>query len=308
MRRTAKLVGLVGLVVAAAASVVVTAQQRFRAGVEFVHFNVIVTDRSGTPVTGLTADDFEIRERGALQAIQHFAAGDPGAMPPLHLGFLLDLSGSMENDIKDVRTAAIRFLGAVDTAVDVTLVDFDTEVRMARFRADDFPRLIERIRMRKPGGWTAFYDALATYLHGTAAQTGQKIAVVYTDGADTRSTLNRGEVFDLLKVSDVTVYVIGYLEAHAASARLGQRQLLTRLSDATGGQAFFPTSLKDIDGIYDRIRDEILARYSLGWVSTDDRADGSWRDVEIRLTRKDLKGVRIRTRGGYYAPYRPGQP
>lgn len=306
--RTARLVGLVGLVVAAAASVVVTAQQRFRAGVEFVHFNVVVTDRSGTPLTGLTADDFEIRERGAVQTIQHFAAGDPEAMPPLHLGFLLDLSGSMETDIRDVRTAAIRFLGAVETAVDVTLVDFDTEVRMARFRADDFPRLIERIRMRKPGGWTAFYDAFATYLHGTAAQTGQKIAVVYTDGADTRSTLNRGEVFDLLKMADVTVYVIGYLEGHAASARLGQRQLLTRLSDATGGQAFFPASLKDIDKFYDQIRGEILARYSLGWVSTDDRTDGAWRDVEIRLTRTDLKGVRIRTRGGYYAPYRPGQP
>lgn len=301
-------VGLVGLVALAAASVAVTGQQRFRGGVDLVHFGVVVADRSGTPVTGLTVENFEVLERGTGQTIQHFAAGDPEAMPPLHLGFLLDLSGSMENDIRDVRTAAIRFLSAVDNAVDVTLVDFDTEVRMARFGADDFPRLIERIRMRTPRGWTAFYDAFATYLHGTAAQTGQKIAIVYTDGADTRSTLTRAEILDLLKASDVTVYAIGYLEGHSSSSRLDQRQMLSRFSDTTGGQAFFPTTLKEIDKIYDQIRGEILARYSIGYVSTDDRADGAWRDVEIRLTGTSLRGARVRTRGGYFAPYRPTQP
>jgi Ca-activated chloride channel homolog len=289
-------------------SVVVTGQQRFRGGVELVHFGVVVSDRSGAPISGLTIDDFEVRERGTRQTIQHFAAGDPETMPPLHLGFLLDLSGSMENDIKDVRTAAIRFLGAVDSAVDVTLVDFDTEVRMARFNADDFPRLIERIRMRSPKGWTAFYDAFATYLHGTAAQTGQKIAVMYTDGADTRSTLSRSEMLELLKAADVTVYAIGYLEGHSSSSKLDQRQILSRFADTTGGQAFFPTSLREIDKIYDQITGEIVSRYSIGYVSSDERADGAWRDVEIRLTRKDLKGARVRTRAGYFAPYRPSQP
>jgi Ca-activated chloride channel homolog len=301
--------GMAFIAIAALAAVaVVPGQQRFRAGVELVHFGVVVTDRSGAPITGLTAEDFEVIEEGTRQTIQHFAAGDPDAMPPLHLGFLLDMSGSMERDMADVRTAAIRFLGAVDTATDVTLVDFDTEVRMARFAADDFPRLIERIRMRKPGGWTAFFDALATYLHGTAAQSGQKIAVVYTDGADTRSTLNRTEVLDLLKASDVTMYVIGYLEGHSSSARLDQRQLLSRFSNLTGGQAFFPSSLREVDRIYDQIRAEILSRYSIGYVSTDERADGAWRNVQIRVTRADLKGVRIRTRAGYFAPWRPQQP
>jgi Ca-activated chloride channel homolog len=303
--------GGVALVVVAMLGVVAAAlpaQQRFRAGVELVHFGVVVTDRSGTPITGLTAEDFEILEEGTPQTIQHFAAGDPELMPPLHLGFLLDMSGSMERDVADVRTAAIRFLGAVNTAVDVTLVDFDTEVRMARFAADDFPRLIERIRMRKPGGWTAFYDALATYLHGTATQTGQKVAVVYTDGADTRSTLHRTEILDLLKASDVTMYVIGYLEGQSSSARLDQRQLLSRFTDLTGGQAFYPSSLRDIDRIYDQIRGEIMSRYSIGYVSTDERTDGAWRDVRIRVTRPDLKGVRVRTRPGYFAPWRPQQP
>jgi Ca-activated chloride channel homolog len=284
------------------------AQQRFRAGVELVHFGVVVTDRSGTPITGLTADDFEVVEEGTRQTIQHFAAGDPDLMPPLHLGFLLDMSGSMERDVADVRTAAIRFLGAVDTAVDVTLVDFDTEVRMARSGTNPLPPPPERTRPPKPGGWTAFYDALATYLHGTAAQTGQKIAVVYTDGADTKSTLHRGEILDLIKASNVTMYVIGYLEGQSSAARLDQRQLLNRFTGLTGGQAFYPTSLREIDGIYDQIRGEILSRYSIGYVSTDERMDGAWRDVRIRVTRPDLKGVRVRTRSGYFAPWRPEQP
>src|SRR5437868_4139568 len=118
---------------ALAASTVGAAQQTFRTAIDLVHFGVVVTDKQGTPITGLTADDFEIKEAGKPQTIKFFAAGDPAAAPPLHLGFLLDASGSMEEDMKDVRTAAIKFLNTMDQAEDITLVDFDTEVRMARY-------------------------------------------------------------------------------------------------------------------------------------------------------------------------------
>ena len=301
MRRAAGLViTLVGLSVAAPSAL----RQTFRAGVDLVHFGVVVTDRDGSPISGLTRDDFEIKERGKAQAIRYFAAGNIEEAPPLHIGFLLDTSGSMQADMDDVRTAAIKFLSAVDTAVDVTLVDFDTEVRVARFGRDDYPRLIERIRMRKPDGWTAFYDAFATYLHTASSQTGQKVAVVYTDGGDTRSTLNRSELQDLLKVSDVTVYAIGYLEGHSSSSRMETRAMLSRLAEATGGQALFPASLKEVDRMYEKIQQEIAARYSLGYVSSDPAMDGSWREVEIRLKRSDLRGAKIRTRAGYFAPYR----
>ena len=79
-----------------------------------MHFGVVVTDKQGAPITGLTADDFEVKEAGKPQAIKFFAAGDPDTAPPLHIGFLLDTSGSMEEDIKDVRTAAIKFLNTMD--------------------------------------------------------------------------------------------------------------------------------------------------------------------------------------------------
>jgi VWFA-related protein len=280
-------------------------QQVFRGGVDLVHFGVVVTDKSGTPILGLKAEDFEVIEDGARQTLKVFAGGDPESAPPLHLGFMIDNSGSMVQDIRDVRTAAIRFLNAVEHITDVTLADFDTEIRVARFGPDDFPRLIERIRSRQPDGYTALYDALGVYLNGASGQTGDKILVLYTDGGDTRSAITQSDLLELLKVSDVTVYSIGYLQ-HQGSGRHEQQQILTRFAAATGGQAFFPTSVRDLEGMYGKILGEIAGRYSLGYVSSNEKMDGSWRPVKIRLAdRPELKDARIRTRPGYYAAYRP---
>ena len=290
---------LTAAVIAAAGLVV--AGQTIRVGVDLVNFGVVVIDRRGAPITGLTKADFEVLERGKAQDIQFFAAGEPAIAPPLHLGFLLDASGSMDQDIRDVRTAAIKFLGETEHAVDTTLVDFDTEVRVTRFRNEDYPRLIERIRMRKPGGMTAFYDALAVYLRGASVQDGQKVLVAYTDGGDTRSSINAGDVADLLKASDVTLYALGYLEHQSSSSRNMAQMELQRFASMTGGQAFFPSSLKELDGMYEKILKEMSARYILGYTSTA-RSDGAWRPVEIKLKRPDLKGAKVRTRPGYFAP------
>ncbi len=277
------------------------AQQTFRTAVDLVHFGVVVTDKQGSPITGLTAEDFEIKEAGKPQTIKFFAAGDPASAPPLHVGFLLDASGSMEEDLKDVRTAAIKFLNTMDRAEDITLVDFDTEVRMARYSGTEYARLIERIRGRKADGMTALYDAIGVYLSSTADQDGQKVLIMYTDGGDTRSALTMSEILDLLRASDVTVYVVGYLE-HQGSARMTQRAELTRFASMTGGLALFPTSVKEVEKMYEKIEREISSRYNIGYTSTDERTDGAWRNVEIRLKRTDLKGAKLRTRDGYFAP------
>jgi Ca-activated chloride channel family protein len=302
MTRVAALT-LIGTAFAGAS--VLSQQPVFRTGVDLVNFGVYVTDRSGVPLTGLTADDFEIIEDGKRQKVRYFAGGDPGNAPPLHLGFMIDLSGSMADDIKDIRTAALKFLDSVKRVEDITVVDFDTEVRVARFDGDD-PRLVEHLRRRKPDGYTALYDALGVYLNGASSQTGDKILVMYTDGEDTRSAMNQGELLDLLKASDVTVYAIGYLE-HRGSTRMTTQQILQRFASATGGQAFFPTSLKDLEGMYEKILREISARYSIGYLSTNVKLDGNWRDVKIRLLKPGLKDVRLRTRAGYYAPYKASE-
>ena len=293
------------LAVAVASGFASAQQPVFRAGVDLVNFGVFVTDRSGTPVTGLKPEDFEIVEDGTRQSVKYFAGGDPANAPPLHLGFMIDMSGSMSNDIKDIRTAAIRFLDNVKRVEDITVVDFDTEIRVARFEADD-PRVVEHLRRRKPDGYTALYDAVGVYLTGAATQAGDKILVMYTDGEDTRSAMNQGELLDLLKSHDVTVYAIGYLE-RAGSNRMALQQILQRLAGTTGGQAFFPTSLKELEKMYEKILGEIAARYSIGYLSSNQRHDGQWRAVKVRLLRPDLKDVRIRTRAGYYAPYKASE-
>jgi Ca-activated chloride channel family protein len=291
---------------ASVATGLVTADQTIRVGVDLVNFGVVVTDRRGVPITGLTQADFEIIERGKPQQIQFFAAADVAIAPPLHLGFLLDASGSMDQDMKDVRTAAIKFLNQNEYAVDMTLVDFDTEVRRTVFSNANYPHLIERIRMRKSGGMTAFYDALAVYLRGASTQDGQKVLVAYTDGGDTRSAITAGDVADLLKASDVTLYTLGYLEHQSSSYRSAAQMELQRFSQITGGQAFFPTSLKELDTLYEKILKEMNARYIIGYTSSDTRSDGTWRPVEIKLKRPDLKNAKVRTRPGYFAPLPPG--
>ncbi len=281
-----------------------SAQQVFRTGVDLVHFTVTAVDRKGGLVTSLTQDDFEILEDGRKQAIEYFARGDESdRAPELHLGLLFDTSGSMGQDVKMSRTAAVKFLNALPDAEDMTLVDFDTEVRVTRYGQADFARLVERIRKRQPDGWTAFYDAIGVYLDGAHGQTGRKVLVLYTDGGDTKSALNYPDMMTLVKASDVIVYAIGFLE-HQGGSRLDQRMRLQQIAEHTGGQAFFPSRAEELDGMYERIVEDLRGHYSLGYSSTNDRSDGAWRKVEIRVTRPDLKGLKIRTRKGYFAPYR----
>jgi VWFA-related protein len=222
----------------------------------------------------------------------------------MHLGLLLDVSESMGDDIAFTRTASIKFLNALPEAADVTLVDFDAEVRVARYEQREFARLIERIRSQKTRGQTALFDAIGVYLDGAAGQAGRKIMLLYTDGGDTRSALRLGELLDLAKASDVTVYAIGVLDRQFMSARVEQQAVLRQISETTGGQALFPPSVKELDKIYEQILAEIRAQYTVGYLSTNGKPDGAWRKVEIRLTRAGARDLRIRSRKGYYAPFR----
>lgn len=279
-------------------SLALTGTAQFRSGVDLVSFVVVATDKEGL-VTGLTKDDFTILEEGRPQTLQFFAQGDVSERMPLRLGLLFDVSGSMGMDIERSRSAAIKFMNALEHAKDVTLVDFDTEVRLARYGQDDFPRLIERIRARKPDGWTALYDAIGVYLNGMAMEEGQKVLVLYTDGGDTRSRLSITHVIDLLKWIDVTVYAIGFVE-NQGSRRWEQRMRLEQIANATGGQAFFPGSRDQLDAMYEKILAELAGRYTLGYISNSPAKPG-FRKVEIKVTNPAYRNIKIRARDGYYA-------
>lgn len=300
---------LLALMLVLGSSQLAAAQAVFKSGVDLVSFGLSVVDRKGEVITELTRDDFEIRERGHKQEISFFARGDDTEVeaPPLHIGLLLDTSGSMSEDLKLARSAAIKFLNTLTHAEDMTLVDFDTEVRVARYGQNDFPRMVERIRNRKADGWTALYDALGVYLDGAFGQDGQKILVIYTDGGDTRSAMTYSDLQDLLRASDVTLYAIGLLDNQRSMDRTEGRMRLQQMAELTGGQAYFPHSMKEVETFYDKIVAEINARYVLGYLPADLLTDGTWREVEIKVTKPELKGAKIRTRKGYFAPLKEAQ-
>jgi Ca-activated chloride channel family protein len=295
------------LALALASSVAVTAgptQPTFRSGVDLVTFGVTAVDKRGTLLTDLTQGEFELFEDGRLQTITHFARGDAEGPDTAglvkHLGLMLDGSGSMDADLKLARSAAIKFLNLLPEAEDITLVDFDTEVRVTRFPQRDFARVVERIRMRKAEGFTALYDALGVYLDGASRRDGRTVLVMYTDGADSRSELRITGLMDLLRASHVTVYAVGLVE-HTGRQRAELTMRLRQIAEATGGEAFFPSSLKDLDGAYEKVLGEISAQYQLGYQSTNPATDGTWRKVEIKVKRPDIK---VRSRQGYFAPYK----
>jgi Ca-activated chloride channel homolog len=302
----ARTITVVALAVSTGAGVALAQQGTFRAGVELINVGVMVLDKRGNFISDLQADDFELYEEGTRQQVSFFSRGDTDEVAQnLHLGLLFDTSGSMSDDIEFARTAAIKFLKELHEAEDITLVDFDTEVRVARYGQNDFPRLVERIRRRAPDGWTALYDALGIYLDGSDELDGRKVLVVYTDGGDTRSAVTFSDVMDMLRAADVTVYGIGFLEHQPQSMRNEQKMRLSQMAEVTGGQAFFPQSTKVLSTIYEKILGQIRAQYSLGFTSSNSRKDGTWRRLEVRLKGHHLQDFRVRSRKGYFAPLRP---
>src|SRR3954471_14965535 len=278
-------------------------QPVFRTGTDVVGFGVTVTDRRGNFITDLKPADLEVVEDGTTQAIQLFARGDEAeTAPDLHIGLVFDTSGSMGEDITLARSAAVRFLNTLTDAKDMTLVDFDTEIRVSKYEQASFPRLVERIRARKPDGLTALYDAVGVYLTGASEDQGRKILVMFTDGGDTRSTTSFSKLITMLRASDATVYAVGFLEHQSTGARGEQRQRIAQIALETGGEAFFPTDMKQVDEAYAKILKQIRAQYTIGYISTNAKKDGRWRKVEIKVRRSDIQAPKVQARKGYYAP------
>ena len=296
--------GLLALaaIVAIAMTSIAAQTPTFRTGIDLATFGVTVLDKKGEFLADLTVDDFEIIEDGQKQTVKYFARGtDLESGPEMHVGLLFETSGSMGEDIKLSRSSAVKFLNTLSDAKDMTLVDFDTEVRIAKYGQRDFPRMVERIRARTPDGNTAMYDAMGVYLDGASDDEGRKILVLYTDGGDNQSTISFGDLMTLVRASDATVYSVGFLEH--SRGRIEERARLVQIAEATGGQAFFPTTMKDVEAAYDKIVAQIRAQYSLAYSSTNVKQDGSWRKVDIKVTRPDLKGMKVLSRRGYFAPY-----
>jgi Ca-activated chloride channel homolog len=298
-------VELPALAVAATLVAPVIAQQQFKAGIDLVHLPVIVTARNGELVRGLKVEDFEVLEDGKPQKVSYFAEGAPGDALPLHLGLALDGSTSMERDLRRAGDAVVQFVRALEEAEDVTFVDFDTSVNIGFFKPASYPQLFERIRARKADGWTALYDAIGAYLERALSRPGQHVLLLYTDGGDSTSRMTFGQLQGLLRLGNVMVYVLGYLENQMSSLRAPQQMRMNQIARETGGEAFYPASIEELHEVYAKIVDELGSRYTLGYVSGNQKADGKFREVQVRLIRPDVKNAKLRTRSGYMSPAGP---
>jgi Ca-activated chloride channel homolog len=306
-RRGRSIGALSAVVIAAAITVAIAAapatlepQATFRRNIDLVNIGVTVAGENRRLITDLRASDFAVYEDGKPQQISAFVSGlDAG--PALHVGVLLDVSGSMEIALPFTQAAVIKFLQSLPDAVDTTFIPFASQVSGARYTQTDFPLLVEDIRHLQANGETALYDAIGAYLDGADEQEGRKVMVLYTDGADTRSSLTLKKLMKRLKASDATVYAIGAFGDQLSAAHMPQRAELAKISEATGGAAFFPNSVQDLDRIYEQVLREVRAQYTIGYISTNERTDGAWRKVDIKITRVDGKGLHLRARKGYYA-------
>jgi VWFA-related protein len=277
----------------------------FRGGVDVVALNVTVTDASRRFVTDLERNNFLVFEDGKPQQVTFFQQTGLS----LAIALLLDTSASMDDKLAVVHEAAIGFarqLGQTDVA---SVIDFNTRVSVRQEFTNDVAALERAIRRTTAGGSTALYNALYFALRGLSKvtpdeRTGEprrRAIIVLTDGEDTSSLIGFDEVLDFAARSDTAIYAIGLIARSLPDTRSSQgaQFVLRRFADQTGGRAYFPADVKDLQGVYAEIKAELSSQYSLAYESSNSRRDGQFRRVAVRV---DRTGAQARTRPGYYAP------
>jgi Ca-activated chloride channel family protein len=299
---------LVAFVAVAAVGLTAAAPQQppsFRAGVELVSLNVTATE--GTRyVTDLMQNDFSVFEDGVKQEITFFTRSNL----PIALALLVDTSASMESKLQTAQEAAIGFAKKLRPQDLAEVVDFDSRVIVLQNFTNSLPELEAAIRKTSAGGSTSLYNAVYIALKDlkkVVAKNSDEIRrqaiIVLTDGEDTSSLLPFEEVLDLAKRSETAIYAIGLRAGEgSATATRGFKEaefVLRQFSQETGGRAFFPNQLSDLNNVYGQIADELSSQYSVGYTSRNPKRDGAWRRVIVRV---DRPNVIARTKLGYFAP------
>jgi Ca-activated chloride channel family protein len=274
----------------------------FAVGVEVVSLNLVVTDTGGRQVTGLGPDDITLLEDGIPQPISVFAQEEW----PIRLHVLLDASGSMGAALPVAQRAAVRLLRTLRPGDEAEVAQFSRSLSVLQESTADLDALERAVYEVSPQGETALYNALYVTLKDQARNRNQdelqrRAIVVLSDGEDTASMVDDEQLIDLARQAGVVVYTIGLLAPPVAGrpAPTVPTYVLTALARETGGRAYFPRSLAELDGAYDRIASELRTLYGVGYVSLNPSADGRWRRIAIRTR---LANLLVRHRSGYYAP------
>ncbi len=267
-----------------------------RADVEVVNILATVRDRRNRYAVDLSRDDFNVYEDGVKQQIEffHYEMGDEAQ--PLTIVLLIDTSGSVKDKLQFEQKAAIEFLSKMlrrnkDLAA---VVQFDSEINLVQDFTDDFSILENAIFAIRAGGTTKLYDAIfLTVEELLRHEVGRRVVVVLSDGADTQSQYRDDEAIRVAQEQDVVIYGIGVRGGDDAD--FGQ---LKKFATATGGLFFrSKTNINRLRAALDRINEEIRHQFSIGYISSNPVRDGSFRRIEVRVKKGNLK---VTHRKGYY--------
>ena len=275
-------------------------QPVFAARSELVVVNVLVKDRKGAYVIGLTRDAFTVDEDGVRQTIQFFA--EHGA--PATVGLLIDSSGSMADAEARVITAAGAFVETSNPGDEIFALAFNDRVRpalpsTARFTGDASALREALTRAFRPRGPTALYDAITAgfeYLtHGTHHRTA---LVVVSDGGDNASKATLDQVVKMTEASNTVIYTIGLIDRND---RVANPRILEQLAETSGGEAFRPRNPGQVERVLRLLAHDIRNTYTFGYVSTNTARDYRLRRIHVAVQKPGERDLRVRARSGYVA-------
>lgn len=273
---------------------------QFRAAVQAITLNVVVTDEKGRFIPGLTAEDFEIREDEIPQKIDFFTS----EVTPVTLLLLLDASTSIRPSVDGIKEAAANFVTKLWDGDRAIIADFNERIRFSSHFSDDIYRLVSTIQSLYPSGWTALYDSILYSLEKLSEAEGRKALLVFTDGDDSRavgqgSEASADDAIEGAKFTEVTIYTVGFQGRRIAGSRGVNKGFLRELAEETGGAAFFPDGIGDLNRDFEQIQDELHSQYRIAYVPSNKELNGEWRSISVKVKNRD--DLVVRTRQGYYA-------
>ena len=274
----------------------------FRKDVDEVLLHATVIDDKQHIVTTLDRGAFTVFEDGKPQNIISFHHVDI----PVAMGIVIDNSGSMREKRGKVNQAALNLVRSSNPKDEVFVVNFNDEYYLDQDFTNDLLKLKEALEKIDARGGTALYDAVVASAEHLKrfAHLEKKVLFVVTDGEDNASneTLEQA-VKHLQEENGPSVYAIGILgdEEHPKRAR----KALEIIAQHTGGIAFFPKTLDEVDAISRTVASDIRNQYAIGYKPTNPRGNGGFRQIRVEAKAKGHGKMMVRTKSGYYAGAQP---
>ena len=276
--------------------------QTLKIDVDLVLVNATVTDSLNRYVSGLEKEHFQVWEDKLEQKLEYFNAEDV----PISVGVIFDVSGSMKDKIATARDAASTFLKTGNPEDEYFLVEFANRPEVAADFTTDITKLQSKLLMTPAKGMTAMYDSIYLGLEKLKEGSNPKKALLLiTDGEDNRSRYTFQNVRDFVKEQDVQIYGIGIVDEWNSQLGTGRMGLamVEELADITGGRAFFPDSVYELEDICTKRAVELKKHYVLGYHSTNGAKDGKWRKLRLKVNPpKGIQHLNVRSKSGYYGP------